>query len=91
MTEVVEFDTDNPERVGESVVFDINISEEFLEIAGTGMKFSRIDNGFPGELNGAWLMSARFRNGKFQIRDANKSRNNENTLWFKISMDSIRP
>ena len=64
MTEVVEFDTDNPERVGESVVFDININEEFLEIAGTDMKFSRIDNGSPGELNGAWLMSARFFDGK---------------------------
>ena len=94
VTEVVEFDTDNPERVGESVVFDININEEFLEIAGTDMKFSRIDNGSPGELNGAWLMSARFRNGKFQIRDTNKSRKTMKILsgskfqWIAYDLDS---
>ena len=69
MTEVVEFDTDNPERVGSAVVFDINIDDEFLEIVGSEMKFSRLDNGAPGDLNGAWLMSARIRDGKKQERD----------------------
>jgi len=45
MTEVVEFDTDNPERVGNAVVFDINIDDKFLEIVGSEMKFHKIDNG----------------------------------------------
>ena len=74
MTEVVEFDTDNPERVGSAVVFDINIDDEFLEIVGSEMKFSRLDNGAPGDLNGAWLMSARIRDGKKQGRDISRPR-----------------
>ena len=32
MTEVVEFDTDNPERVGSSVVFDIELNNDYLKI-----------------------------------------------------------
>ena len=74
MTEVVEFDTDNPERVGSTVVFDININDQFLEIVGSEMKFSRLDNGAPGDLNGAWLMLARIREDKKQERDISRPR-----------------
>ena len=74
MTEVVEFDTDNPERVGKQVVFDIELSDNKLEIIGTNRAFYRIDDGSPGELDGAWLMSARFRNGLMQERDINRPR-----------------
>ena len=74
MTEVVEFDTDNSERVGDAVVFDINIDDKFLEIVGSNTKFYRIDNGSPGDLSGAWLMSARIRDGKKQERDISKPR-----------------
>jgi len=74
MTEVVEFDTDNPERVGNAVVFDINIDDKFLEIVGSEMKFHKIDNGAPGELSGAWLMSARIRDGEKQERDITRPR-----------------
>ena len=38
MTEIVEFDTDNPERVGKKVVFDIELSDNKLEIIGTKRK-----------------------------------------------------
>ena len=55
-------------------VFDINIDDEFLEIVGSEMKFSRLDNGAPGDLNGAWLMSARIRDGKKQGRDISRPR-----------------
>ena len=74
MTEVVEFDTDNPERVGKQVVFDIELSDNKLEIIGTNRTFYRIDDGSPGKLDGAWLMSARFRNGLMQERDINRPR-----------------
>ena len=74
MTEVVEFDTDNPKRVGSAVVFDININDQFLEIVGSEIKFSRLDKGAPGNLNGAWLMSARIRDGKKQERDISRPR-----------------
>jgi len=94
MTEVVEFDTDNPERVGQSVVFDIKIDEQYLEIIGSDMKFFKIDNGLPGKLNGAWLMSERLINGKFQIRDTNRSRKTMKILsgskfqWIAFDIDS---
>ena len=74
MTEVVEFDTDNPERVGKQVVFDIELNDNKLEIIGTNRAFYRIDDGSPGKLDGAWLMSARFRNGLMQERDINRPR-----------------
>ena len=74
MTEVVEYDTDNPERVGKQVVFDIELSNNKLEITGTNRAFYRIDDGSPGKLDGAWLMSARFRNGLMQERDINRPR-----------------
>ena len=74
MTEVVEYDTDNPERVGKQVVFDIELSNNKLEIIGTNRAFYRIDDGSPGKLDGAWLMSARFRNGLMQERDINRPR-----------------
>ena len=74
MTEVVEFDTDNPERVGKEVVFDIELNDNKLEIIGTNRAFYRIDDGSPGKLDGAWLMSARFRNGLMQERDINRPR-----------------
>ena len=94
MTEVVEFDTDNPERVGQSVVFDIKIDEQYLEIIGSDIKFFKIDNGLPGKLNGAWLMSSRLINGKFQIRDTNRSRKTMKILsgskfqWIAFDIDS---
>lgn len=74
MTEVVEFDTDNPERVGSSVVFDIELNNNYLKIVGSDRKFSRNDDGGPGKLNGAWLMSSRFRNGVMQVRETNRPR-----------------
>ena len=74
MTEVVEFDTDNPERVGSSVVFDIELNNNYLKIVGSDRKFSRNDDGGPGKLNGAWLMSSRIRNGVMQKRETNRPR-----------------
>ena len=43
MTEVVEFDTDNPERVGESVVFDINIKGNLSRIVQGEKIGTRVD------------------------------------------------
>lgn len=96
MTEVVEFDTDNPERVGNAVVFDVNINDEFLEIVDSDMKFYRIDNGAPGELSGAWLMSARTRDGKKQERDISRPRKTMKILsgtrfqWIAYNTESKR-
>ena len=74
MTEKVEFNTDNPERVGTEVSFEVSITDTTLQIVGSEMKLTRIDNGTPGELHGAWLMSGRVRDGKEQLRDTSGPR-----------------
>ena len=74
MSEKVEFHTDNPELVGTEVRFKVNITEKTLEIADNKLKMNRIDNGEPGKLHGAWLMSGRIRDGKTQFRDTSRPR-----------------
>lgn len=74
MTEMVEFDTEKPERVGTEVSFQVHIKESEMGIVGTDRTFTRIDDGTPGKLQGAWLMSGRMRDGKEQTRDTNRPR-----------------
>ncbi|MDA9357207.1 membrane or secreted protein [Flavobacteriaceae bacterium] len=74
MTEKVEFDTNDANRVGSIVKFDIEIIDSKMAIVGSNMKFKRIDNGSPGKLEGPWLMSARIRDGKKQLRDTSRPR-----------------
>lgn len=69
MTEKIEFDTSNPERVGTEVSFKVFITDTEMGIVGRKMKLKRIDNGSPGKLQGAWLKSGRTRDGKTQMRD----------------------
>ncbi len=74
MTEEIEFDTREPERVGTTTSFQISISDSVLSTLGRDMEFKRIDSGVPGLLQGAWLMSGRVRNGELQQRDVNRPR-----------------
>lgn len=74
LTETVEFDTNNSERVGSSVSFKINITESTLEAPKYSVKWTKIDDGTPGDLQGAWLMSGRKRNSEIQQRDTSRPR-----------------
>ena len=74
MTEKVEFDTNNPDRVGSEVTFKVKIAETTMSIVGTDMEFQRIDDGLPGDLKGAWLMAGRVRDGKKQLRNTSGPR-----------------
>tara|TARA_R110002073_G_scaffold1630_6_gene11398 strand:+ start:189 stop:863 length:675 start_codon:yes stop_codon:yes gene_type:complete len=74
MTEKVEFHTDNSERVGTEVSFKVIITDNVIEIVDSNMKLNRIDNGVPGKLQGAWLMSGRIREGKTELRDTSRPR-----------------
>lgn len=75
ITEVVEFDTEDSNVVGTSVSFDIAIKGDELRIIGADdVVWKRIDNGTPGDLNGAWLMSGRKRDGKIHTRDTARPR-----------------
>lgn len=74
MTEKVEFHTDNPKLVGKQVSFQVRITKNEIEIVDSGMKLKRLDNGSPGKLQGAWLMSGRIRDGQTQQRDTSSPR-----------------
>ena len=74
MTEEIEFNTENPELVGTKLSYKINITDDEIELVDTNKKFKRIDDGTPGKLQGAWLMSGRIRNGETQLRDIDRPR-----------------
>jgi len=74
MTEVVEFDSQNPDRVGTEVKFEIWYKDGKMGIVGSDQTLTRLDNGTPGQLDGAWLMSGRVRDGETQQRDTSRPR-----------------
>lgn len=74
MTEKVEFHTDKPDMVGQEVTFKVTITDSTIAIEGSNKELKRIDDGSPGKLQGAWLMSGRKRNGEIQQRDINRPR-----------------
>lgn len=74
MTEKIEFDTVTPDRVGSEISFEVATTDNTIQIVGQEMKLTRIDDGTPGELQGAWLMSGRIRDGEEQLRDINRPR-----------------
>ncbi|MGF1556767.1 membrane or secreted protein [Paucihalobacter sp.] len=74
MSELVEFNTEAPETVGETFSFEVSITDTTLQIVGTEMQFKRIDSGAPGALQGAWLMSGRMRDGETEMRNTNTPR-----------------
>lgn len=74
MTETVEFDNLEPDLVGKTISFEILLSDDTLQIVKDGRQFKRIDNGTPGQLQGAWLMSGRMRDGELQSRPTDTPR-----------------
>ena len=74
MKEIVEFDSKYPEKVGKEVSFKIFIDDSIMGIVGRDMTYKRIDNGEPGKLQGAWLMSGTVKDSQEQMRDTNGPR-----------------
>lgn len=74
MTEKIEFDSKNPDRVGSEVSFKVSINDSIMAIVGSDLKMKRIDKGMPGKLQGAWLMSGRIRDGETELRDISRPR-----------------
>lgn len=64
MTETIEFDTRNPERIGSNQEASYNISKNKLTFSNPTSSFTRVDDGRPGALSGAWLITGRVRNGE---------------------------
>ena len=74
MTEKVEFDTANSERVGTENSFKVNVSDNSIEVVDSDSQLNRLDDGTPGQLKGAWLISGFIVDGKIQSRDTNTPR-----------------
>lgn len=76
ITEVIEFDSENNERVGSEVSFDVEWDgNNKMRIVGRETWLNRIDDGAtPGALAGAWLMSGRKRNGEGEVQSRDTSR-----------------
>lgn len=67
LTEKIEYDTQNPENVGTERVVKIRLDKQALTLSGgTAGKFTRLDNGTPGKLAGAWLITGRLNGGELQ-------------------------
>lgn len=67
MTETIEFDTRNPERVGTEVKSTVKISKDSKKLTVGPNELNRADDGTPGQLSGAWLITGRF-NDKGEVR-----------------------
>lgn len=67
LIETIEFDTRKPERVGTEVTSAASVDKDAATITITGVTLTRTDNGTPGQLSGAWLITGRI-NDKGEIR-----------------------
>ncbi|MEM0940040.1 MAG: membrane or secreted protein [Bacteroidota bacterium] len=76
MTEVTEFDTQDPEEsVGKAISFEIEWEgQDKMRMVGEDFWATRCDAGEPGKLAGAWLISGRMRDGEIRERDINRPR-----------------
>lgn len=74
LTEKLEFDSLHPENVGTERSFNISLDGSTFQLSGTDLRFKRMDDGTPGKLQGAWLMSGRVIDGKTTERDTTSPR-----------------
>lgn len=74
LTKNIEFDSADPDRVGAEASKKILLKADILAIEGMSGIWRRTDDGGPGALRGAWLMSGRVRDGETQTRDTNRPR-----------------
>ena len=94
MTEKVEFDSQNPARVGTSSSFKVHMQDSLLVLPDAGIQYTRIDDGNPGALKGAWLMTGRIVDGQPQARDTSSARKTMKILsgsrfqWIAYQTDS---
>lgn len=65
LTETIEYDTQTPGNVGTERKVKFKGGNKDLTLTGaTEGKFTRVDDGTPGKLAGAWLITGRFRDGE---------------------------
>jgi hypothetical protein len=67
LTEIIEYDTQTPANVGTERKVKYMGGKKDLALTGaTEGKFTRLDDGTPGKLTGAWLITGRSQNNEIQ-------------------------
>jgi hypothetical protein len=67
LTEKIEYDTQTPANVGTERKVTFKAGKKDLTLTGaTQGKFQRLDDGTPGQLAGAWLITGRFRDNEIR-------------------------
>lgn len=67
LTEMIEYDTQTPANVGTERKVKYKADKKGLTLTGaTEGKFTRLDDGTPGKLAGAWLITGRFRDNEIR-------------------------
>jgi hypothetical protein len=64
ITEIIEFDTQKPDQVGKEFKKEITWKKNTWTFAGDTNPFKSLDDGGPGKLAGAWLITGRFNNNE---------------------------
>ncbi len=72
--QLIEFDYKNPVNVGTQKEYQIEVKGNKFSIEGLDNVWRRIDDGTPGKLQGAWLMSGRVKDGVTQLRKTDRPR-----------------
>ncbi|MFY0650732.1 MAG: membrane or secreted protein [Cyclobacteriaceae bacterium] len=63
-----EFHSQDNSMVGKEVTFDIEFDENQFQLKNDLTTWKRTDDGTPGDLAGAWLITGRMRNGQISER-----------------------
>ena len=74
LTETIEFDTRDSTAVGTTNRQEISIDGDVVTFISSGNQWTKIDDGSPGDLAGAWLISGRMRDGEIQERNTDRPR-----------------
>lgn len=68
MSETLEYNTANPESVGSTIESKIKLEGNTLTFLGINETWTKVDDGSPGQLPGAWIITGRERNGQMTSR-----------------------
>lgn len=60
LTETIEFDTRTPDRIGTDVIHSLTLVKGAKSLKLDDTSLTRVDDGKPGELAGAWLITGRY-------------------------------
>jgi hypothetical protein len=60
LTRNIEWDSRDSTRVGTQLIQKMNIADDILFVGDNGIKWNRLDDGGPGELAGAWIITGNY-------------------------------